>query len=94
MRGCLLTLSLFMLIIVGFIVGLVSAQPGLMIAGFFLSPFVFFFGGWSLRGVFNGRRLTLVEVERRPARAGTSSSQRARRLQQADAERPTAEQTL
>lgn len=90
MRGCLLSLALFALIIVGFIVGVIGSQPGLMIVSFVASPLVWFIGGWSARGMFNGRRLTFVEVEGRSSNPATSS-QRTRRLQ--TQERP-AEQTL
>ncbi len=92
MRGCFLTLTLFILILIGFIAGAVTTQPGLMIAGFFLSPFILFAGGWTARGLLNGRRIALVEVERRSPSV-SSTSQRRERLQAETRDR-AAQETL
>lgn len=83
MRSCALSILLFALMIVGFIVGALANQPGLLMVSVIASPLVWFVGGWSARGLFTGRRLSFVAVEPTVGR-GTRRAP----------ERVTAEQTL
>lgn len=58
MRGLVVSLILIGLVIVGFGVGLFGQVPGLMLAGFCLSPFAFMAFGWSLGR--SGLRVTVA----------------------------------
>lgn len=80
MRSCFVSLILFVLMIIGFIVGALGNQPGLMIASVVASPVVWFLGGWSAKGLFSGRRLTFVEVERSQGEALVSNRRAAEPL--------------
>jgi hypothetical protein len=61
MRGFLISLALFGLLIVGFGVGLFGQAPGLVMATFCSGPFVLFALGWTTRGALNGKRFALVD---------------------------------
>lgn len=87
MRSCLVSLALFVLIGIGFIVGAFANQPGLMVASFLASPLVWFIGGWAAKGLFSGRRLTFVEAERLQAEPR-------RAVRRAPVERQVVEETL
>lgn len=61
MRSLVLISLLLCLLVIGFLYGTANNLSAFMIGGFCLTPFLLIGFGWSLKGLFAGRRLALVE---------------------------------